>query len=134
MAYNTAGILKDVNEKPIPQYYNEVTDQYEPLKGAEGANRIVGVVKLDSNVSLFQGTLVMTGATRQLAAQVAKIVTIQAEPTNAGFVYIGMAGTNATDHMCTLSPGSSATFSVDNINKLYAFGAAGDKICWGGEV
>lgn len=121
-------------EKPVPQYFNPDTDQYEVLQGKDGANKITGTVKIDSNSGLFQGTLAMNGTTRQLATQAAKVVTIQAEPTNVGYVYIGMAGANATDHMCTLSPGSSATFSVDNINKLYAFGQTGDKICWGGEV
>jgi hypothetical protein len=40
MAYNTKAIVKDVNGKPIPQYYNPETDQYEVLQGHDGANRV----------------------------------------------------------------------------------------------
>jgi hypothetical protein len=41
MAYNTKAIKTDVNAKPIPQYYNPVTDEYEVLQGADGAARQV---------------------------------------------------------------------------------------------
>ena len=33
MAYNTKPIKNDVDGKPIPQYYNPVTDLYEALQG-----------------------------------------------------------------------------------------------------
>ena len=39
MAYNTKAIEVDVNQKPIPQIYNPVTDEYEVLQGANGAAR-----------------------------------------------------------------------------------------------
>lgn len=39
MAYNTKAIKTDVDKKPIPQYYNPVTDEYEVLQGANGAAR-----------------------------------------------------------------------------------------------
>ncbi|HHV25556.1 MAG TPA: hypothetical protein GXX65_14050, partial [Methanosarcina sp.] len=37
MAYNTKPIKNDVDGKPIPQYYNPVTDLYEALQGSNGA-------------------------------------------------------------------------------------------------
>ena len=40
MAYNTVSIQKDVDGKPIPQYYNILQDVYEVLQGRNGANRI----------------------------------------------------------------------------------------------
>lgn len=40
MAYNTVPIKKDVDNKPIPQYYNPLVDQYEALQGRNGANRV----------------------------------------------------------------------------------------------
>jgi len=41
MAYNTVSIKKDVDGKPIPQYYNpEGGGQYEPLEGRDGANKV----------------------------------------------------------------------------------------------
>lgn len=39
MAYNTKAILVDVNGKPIPQYFDPITDEYKPLLGAHGASR-----------------------------------------------------------------------------------------------
>ena len=41
MAYNSKAIKTDVNAKPIPQYYNPVTDEYEVLQGVGGAARQV---------------------------------------------------------------------------------------------
>jgi|GEM_PF-6563383 len=38
MAYNTKSILKDLDAKAIPQYYNVTADAYEVLKGRNGAN------------------------------------------------------------------------------------------------
>ncbi len=41
MAYNTVVIKKDADNKPVPQYYNPVTDEYEVLQGTGGAARQV---------------------------------------------------------------------------------------------
>ena len=40
MAYNTKSIKKDVDGKPIPQYFNPAVDDYEVLQGRNGANRV----------------------------------------------------------------------------------------------
>jgi len=40
MAYNTVSIKKDVDGKPIPQYYNALQNAYEVLQGRNGANRV----------------------------------------------------------------------------------------------
>lgn len=92
------------------------------------------VARIDGNPTVFQGVATCIGAALQLPDQTCKIVTIQAEPTNVGYVYIGLDTTSADNHMATLSPGSSVTFTINNANKLYVFGDAGDKICWGGEI
>lgn len=41
MAYNTKEIVTDKNGSPISQYYNPTADQYEPLQGAAGGNKVV---------------------------------------------------------------------------------------------
>jgi hypothetical protein len=41
LAYNTKAIKKDVDGKPIPQVFNPTLDEYEALKGDEGAARHV---------------------------------------------------------------------------------------------
>lgn len=40
MAYNTVSIQKDVDGKPIPQYYDTLLDAYRVLQGRNGANRV----------------------------------------------------------------------------------------------
>jgi hypothetical protein len=40
VAYNTNKIKTDADGRPIPQYFNPVTDNYEVLQGANGANRV----------------------------------------------------------------------------------------------
>lgn len=41
MAYNEKSILKDVNQKPIPQYWNPSTDRYEPVEGHNGMLKVI---------------------------------------------------------------------------------------------
>ena len=41
MAYNTVAIKKDVDGKPIPQFYNPITNQYEALEGLQGASKTI---------------------------------------------------------------------------------------------
>lgn len=41
MAFNTKSIVKDVNQKPVPQYYNPTSDVYEVLQGKNGANKVM---------------------------------------------------------------------------------------------
>lgn len=41
MAYNTKSIVKDVNQKPVPQIFDMSKDAYEVLQGKNGANRVM---------------------------------------------------------------------------------------------
>ena len=41
MAYDTKGIVTDINKKPVPQYYNPKSDNYEVIEGSYGANRFI---------------------------------------------------------------------------------------------
>jgi hypothetical protein len=41
MAYNTVPIKKDVDGKPIPQFYNPIAGQYEALEGLNGASKSI---------------------------------------------------------------------------------------------
>lgn len=40
MAYNTKSIVKDVNGKPVPQYFNKKSDKYEVVESENGMLRI----------------------------------------------------------------------------------------------
>lgn len=61
MAYNTKAIVKDYNQKPVPQYYNADSDVYEVLEGLKGGNKVI----------LFD----INGNKVDLAALIASIVT-----------------------------------------------------------
>ena len=40
MAYNTKSIIKDVNGKPVPQYWNKETQSYEVITSENGMLRV----------------------------------------------------------------------------------------------
>lgn len=230
MAYNTKNILTDFGTKPVPQFYDPVSDTFKPLTGADlggghygadhvawgktagglfapllvdanghlqidilssvdaatqttlaallakiiaapsteakqdslvtlltairdtagikkitdalpaGTNNIGDVDVLSAVLPAGSGTLVelnltLTGTAQQLASNACKYITIQAEPTNLGYVYLGRANTvSATVHSYVLSPGGSMVIQCSNSNLVYVFGTSGDKICGGGEA
>lgn len=41
MAYNTKPIVTDKDGNPISQYFNPITDEYEEVTGANGANKVL---------------------------------------------------------------------------------------------
>lgn len=40
MAYDTKSIIKDVNKKPVPQYWNKEKQQYEVITSKDGMLRV----------------------------------------------------------------------------------------------
>jgi hypothetical protein len=62
MAYNSKAIKTDVNAKPIPQYYNPVTDEYEVLQGVGGAARQVLYGPDGNPISTTEGKLAVRAA------------------------------------------------------------------------
>ena len=43
MSYDTKSIIKDVNGKPVPQYWNPITQQYEVITSKDGMLRTIMV-------------------------------------------------------------------------------------------
>lgn len=43
MAYNEKAILRDVNKKPVPQYWNKEKQQYEVITSKDGMLRVIMV-------------------------------------------------------------------------------------------
>ena len=41
MAYNDKSIITDVDRRPVPQYFNPGTNQYEVIQGRYGANSFI---------------------------------------------------------------------------------------------
>lgn len=43
MPYNIKSIIKDVNGKPVPQYWNKETQQFEVIESKDGMLRVIMV-------------------------------------------------------------------------------------------
>jgi len=43
MSYNSKSIIKDVNGKPVPQYWNPETQQFEVIESKDGMLRVIMV-------------------------------------------------------------------------------------------
>ena len=43
MVYNEKAILRDVNKKPVPQYWNKEKQQYEVITSKDGMLRVIMV-------------------------------------------------------------------------------------------
>jgi hypothetical protein len=41
MAYNTKSIIKDVNGKPVPQYFSVNNDRFEVIESENGMLRVI---------------------------------------------------------------------------------------------
>ena len=50
MAYNSKSIIKDVNDKPVPQYWNKTTQQYEVITSKDGMLRVIMVDSLGNEI------------------------------------------------------------------------------------
>ncbi|GMG96864.1 hypothetical protein [Tepidimicrobium xylanilyticum] len=72
MAYNEKAILKDVNKKPVPQYWNPETQQFEVIESKDGMLRVIMV---DS-----QGREIQTqNLVDQIAAKLDELIQVVSE-------------------------------------------------------
>lgn len=92
MAFNTKSIVKDVNQKPVPQYYNPTTDVYEVLQGKNGANKVIlyneagAAIDLSTLIATIVTAINTTGTTQLRAGTnaIGKVeVTTSGLPTGA---------------------------------------------------
>jgi hypothetical protein len=74
MAYNTKAIKTDVNAKPIPQYYNPVTDEYEVLQGTGGAARQVLYGPDGQPISTTEGKLAVRAAELEAKIEAVRVL------------------------------------------------------------
>ena len=73
MAYNTKPIVKDSEGKPIPQYYNQVNNQYEPISGSAGGQRVTLCDSAGQEVNLIDMVDSIKTAIDRLIEEVKKI-------------------------------------------------------------
>jgi len=136
----------DSNVIPL-QYFDEAVNDMIPVSKDNplpinlGAGSVsVNIDNLDVSIPpnnrLIQGNITFTDTNAvQLAAnETCKVVTIQAHPDNLDYVYLGNSSVSPTSHMYVLGPGSTTTFTVSNLNLIYACGTVGERISFGGEA
>ena len=102
MAYNTKAIVKDYNQKPVPQYYNADSDVYEVLEGLKGGNKVI----------LFD----INGNKVDLAALIASIVTA-IETTATVQLREGTNNIGKVDVSNSALPTGAATAAKQDTNK-----------------
>jgi hypothetical protein len=73
MAYNTKPIVKDSEGKPIPQYYNQISNQYEPMSGASGGQKVTLYDSAGQEVNLMDMVDSIKTAIDRLIEEVKKI-------------------------------------------------------------
>lgn len=74
MAYDSKAIKTDVNAKPIPQYYNPVTDEYEVLQGTGGAARQVLYGPDGSPIATTEGKLAVRAAELEAKLEAVRVL------------------------------------------------------------
>lgn len=61
-------------------------------------------------------------------------VLVKADPTNAGFIYVGESASDVTDipgGTWPLIPNEGVAYQVDNVNRVYVSPqSANDRVCW----
>lgn len=139
MSYSSKRILRDATEVPIPQVYNQSTDNYEPMQGSDGAQhvKIVGGSTINATLGDQQaktveitlqnavssagvGTPFVVGAYKTLTIEITGTATtrnITFEGSSISGAYYSIQGVKLTD----LSFGTSTT----GINEVWSFDVTG---------
>lgn len=113
MAFNTKSIIKDVNAKPAPQYYNPTLDIYEVLEGKNGANKVM--LYNDAGAAVDLATLIATIVT---AINTTGTTQIRAGTNNIGKVNVAtderdLRGKAANKPAANAVPIGTTYWSVD---------------------
>lgn len=69
MAHNNKSIIKDVNGKPVPQYFNVGLDKYEVITSENGMLRVIMV---DSNGNEIQSQNLV----EQISAKIDELIEV----------------------------------------------------------
>jgi hypothetical protein len=117
MPYNTNILLKDARNIPIPQYYNETTDQNEPIQGSRGAQYVqpIGSNSLKGARQIVSAS----GARVNLPNYPCREVTIIGLSSNTGSIYVGGNDVSSSTFGVELSAKDSITLTVNNTNLIW---------------
>jgi hypothetical protein len=125
MAYNTRSLAKDASNQPVPQYYNDLTDAYEVIKGANGSinTQLTGSkvqdVTLLSNVSTTgAGTPQLVGGFKSLRLEVWGTATsftiqIQVNESNGSGTYYPIQVTNLASMTLVSNITAAGIYEID---------------------
>jgi hypothetical protein len=117
MSYRTNNLITDASGKPVPQYYNPISDAYEAIQGANGASHAI-----PAGSTQIRGAkqIVATAGTRvQLPDFPCREVTLIGLKTNAGSIYVGGSDVSQTVYGAELQAKNSLTLAVKNTNMVY---------------
>ena len=80
--------------------------------------------------TIVHGNLELDASAQQLSSgEVSKVVTVQADPENNGYVFVGSSNTvSSSSFGAKLSAGSSVTLNIRNVNMIYVLGTSGDNV------
>ncbi|MEH7088112.1 hypothetical protein V7100_03870 [Priestia megaterium] len=110
MAYNTKKMLRDIDEKLIPQFYDPVSDSYKPLVDPRaGSSTLTGKVKNVTNA----------GTATALDDIACREVTVIAKKGNTGSIYVGGSDVSDTTFGVELKANEAFTFPVNNAKLIY---------------
>jgi hypothetical protein len=133
MAFNLKGLITDAFKKPVPQYFNPSTDQYEPIYGSDGAS----LVKINGRKTALAGKTNVTtaGTPVSLGDQACgEGIILEASDANTGNIYIFPSAGAKTD-VKPLAPGCSTVWPISNISALKVDAdVSGDGVYWKGAI
>ncbi len=130
MSYNTKNLLTDGDGKPIPQYYNPTTDEFEPLYGENNATRhsIVGSFA-NVNKAPVVGAKTIGTVAAELFAGASRLSNRQyMEVFNEGTlpIYYGASGVTTANGF-PIQPGEYRAFAID-ATPIYAIASANNAV------
>ncbi len=117
MPHDTKELLRSGDKLPLSQYFNDKSDNYEVVKGSNGAiatspqgsTSLVGALQI----------VAVAGTKVQLPSNECREVTIIAKRGNTGYIYVGGSNVSSTAYGVELSEKESYTFMVSNTNLIW---------------
>ncbi|AFC28397.1 hypothetical protein PM3016_1472 [Paenibacillus mucilaginosus 3016] len=117
MPAHSKSLYRDGAQLPAPQYFNPVTDSYEPLHGANGASD----VNVKGSSAIKDGVLSVSapGVRVQLPNIPCREVTVIARKNNIGTIYVGSETVSASSFAAELDKKDAITLPVSNASMLW---------------
>ncbi|MGF7036599.1 hypothetical protein J2T17_007673 [Paenibacillus mucilaginosus] len=102
---------------PVPQYFNPLTDTFEPLHGRDGASD----VNVKGSSAIKDGVISISapGVRVQLPNIPCREITVIARKNNTGTIYVGSETVSANSFAAELDKKDAITLPVSNASMLW---------------